>query len=286
MINGFRNADELVYHYTSAGTAKEHILRNGTLRLGTYAGTNDPKESKTWQSDLGTNQNRDLGKYKFQEMSRQFSALLKANAKLACFATDAAPLTGDHIQDILNRGFCKPRMWAQYADKHRGVCLVFRRTTLLAAVKSQAVGATVFSGKVMYRNQPLIRPLTVHEFMIDIDLYETTGALAYARTHLQRHYRPLFFEKLQDWRDETEWRIVVVGTESGPIDVKYGDALVGVIHGADLDEALSWEIAEMTEGRDVYHMGLLWKNSNPWYNYEAMRWTASDRKSPWTRRPK
>jgi hypothetical protein len=287
MINGFRDADELVYHYTSANTAQRHILRNGTLRLSTYEGTNDPKESKTSQFNLSTNENRNLGKYKFQKISQQFSAVLKANAKLACFATDTDPLTGNHMQDILNRGFCKPRMWAQYADKHRGVCLAFRKSTLLAAITAQAPGATVLSGKVMYRNQPLVRPLTAHEFMIDVDLYDTRGALAYARAHLERHYRSLFFEKLQDWRDESEWRIVVLGTESGPLDVKYGDdALVGVIHGADLDEALSWGIAEMTEGTSVSHMGLLWKNSNPWYNYQAMRWTSSDRRSPWARRPK
>lgn len=286
MILGFRDFDELVYHYTSASTAFEHILREGTLRLGVYEGTNDPKESKTWQFNLGTNEGRDLGKYKSQKTSQQFSALLKANAKLACFATDTAPLTGNHIEDILNRGFCKPRMWAQYADNHRGVCLAFRRSALLAEIQAQASKAIILSGKVTYRNQPLVRPLTAHEFMIDVDLYESLGPLAYARSHLQRHSQPLFFEKLQDWRDESEWRIVVLGTAPGPLDIKYRDALVGVIHGADLDESLSWAIAEMTEGTSISHMGLLWKNSNPWYNYEAMRWSPSDRNSPWARRPK
>ena len=286
MIIGFRDANELVYHYTSASAAQEHILRNGTLRLGAYDQTNDPKESRTWQFNLGTNESRDLTKYKFQETSEQFSALLKANAKLACFTTDTAPLTGNHMEDILNRGFCKPRMWAQYADKHRGVCLAFRKSALLAAVNAQAAGATVLPGKVVYRNQPLVRPLTAHEFMIDVDLYEALGPVAYARVHLQRHHLPLFFEKLQDWRDESEWRVVVLGTAPGPFDVKYGEALVGVIHGADLDERLSWSIAEVTEGTSVSHMGLLWQNSNPWYNYEAMRWTASDRRSSWAKRPK
>jgi hypothetical protein len=110
MIHGFRDAEELIYHYTSASTAAEHILRAGTLRLGTYEGTNDPKEAKAWQFSLGTNEDRDLGKYKYQETGQRFSALLKSNAKLACFATDSDPLTGDHMQDILSRGFCKPRM--------------------------------------------------------------------------------------------------------------------------------------------------------------------------------
>jgi hypothetical protein len=285
MIHGFRDVDELVYHYTSADTAFNHILKDGTLRLGSYAGTNDPKESKTWQFSLGTNENRDLGKYKLQETSDQFSALLKANAKLACFATDSAPLSGDHMRDILNRGFCKPRMWAQYADKHQGVCLAFRKTTLLTTVREQAAGSTVLSGNVAYRNVPLLQELTAHEFMINCDIYEALGATAYARAHLQRHSQALFFQKLQDWRDESEWRIVVLGTEPGPLKIKYRDSLVGIMHGADLDERLSWALTEMTEGTNIAHMGLLWKNSTPWYNYEAMRWSAADRRSPWSRRP-
>jgi hypothetical protein len=165
------------------------------------------------------------------------------------------------------------------------VCLAFRKASLLATIRAQAAGADVLSGKVTYRNRELVRPLTQHEFMIDIDLYESLGPIAYARSHLQRHFRPLFFEKLQDWRDEAEWRVVVLGSAAGPIDISYGDAHVGVVLGADLDEKLSWTITDMTEGTSVQHMGLVWKNSNPWYNYEAMRWSQSDRRSPWERRP-
>ena len=53
MIHGVTSVEELVYHYTTAETARDHILRNKTLKLGTYAKTNDPKETKTWQFNLG-----------------------------------------------------------------------------------------------------------------------------------------------------------------------------------------------------------------------------------------
>ncbi|OGI65958.1 MAG: hypothetical protein A2W18_00160 [Candidatus Muproteobacteria bacterium RBG_16_60_9] len=56
------SAEELLYHYTNATTALDYIVKNRTLRFGIYIGTNDPKESKAWEFDLGTNANRDLGK--------------------------------------------------------------------------------------------------------------------------------------------------------------------------------------------------------------------------------
>lgn len=281
MIRGVSSADELVYHYTKAETARDHILRNKTLKLGTYARTNDPKETKAWQFSLGTNESRDLGAYKFRETSERFSAALKEHAKVVCFSTDKAPLIGDHARDILHRGYAKPRMWAQYAENHAGVCLVFRKEALIAAVRQHAMHELLFAGHVDYRNVPLLTSLTPHAFMIDVDLYETLGPTAYAKSHLQTHYRELFFEKLLDWRDENEWRIVLLGDAAGDEYFQYNSALVGVMHGAEIEEKVSREITEMTDDREVEHMGLIWKNSTPWYNYEAIRWSASDRASPW-----
>src|SRR5260370_9687687 len=38
-----------VFHYTTLGTALRHILSAGQLRVGPYAKTNDPRESKAWE---------------------------------------------------------------------------------------------------------------------------------------------------------------------------------------------------------------------------------------------
>lgn len=285
MLHGFRDPEQLVYHYTSAETARDHILASGTLRLSTYEATNDPRETKAWAFALGTNENRDLGAYPYRQTAEQFSALLKANAKVCCFSTDAAPLTGDDVTDILNRGFAKPRMWTQYGHNHAGVCLVFHRDALVAQVQSASAGSLLLSGQVTYRNRTISRPLTAHEFMLNVDLYESLGPVAYARSHVQVHHRALFFEKLRDWSEEAEWRLVRLAATPGPEHVHFKDALVGVIHGAGIDPKMSWSIAEMTDDSKVTHMGLVWKNGTPWYDLEAMHWSAADRQSPWAKRP-
>lgn len=283
MIHGFRDPDALVYHYTAAETAVSHILADGTLRFGPYEATNDPRETKSWQFNLATTGSEDLGKYPFVEISQQFSALLKRNAKVLCCSTDLPPLTGDHVRDILNRGFAKPRMWAQYGRNHTGVCLVFKKSRLLEKMREQFPSMSLMAGPVSYRNRLVTRDLTWHEFMIDMHRWELCGPSDYAREHITKHYQALFFEKLNDWRDENEWRAILWSQSPDPVYVRFGDALVGVMHGAGIDTEVSVKIAEMTDDANVEHMGLTWKNSSPWYHYEAMRWSAADRKSPWSK---
>jgi hypothetical protein len=122
MIHGLTSTARYIYHYSPFAKV---ILNNRTLKFGMYTKTNDPKESKDWMFEVGSNEGVDVGCYNMDELGSWFSRELKAKTRLACFAMDAEPLTGTHFIDIFNRGFCKPKMWAQYADRHRGVCLVF-----------------------------------------------------------------------------------------------------------------------------------------------------------------
>ncbi len=273
MIIGVRTVDQYVYHYTSPETAREYILKNGTLRLGPYAATNDPKEAKQWEFGLGTMQNRDLGRYKHSDLSAWLSHELKRRTRLACFSMDSAPLSGDHIKDILSRGFAKPRMWAQYAARHTGVCLVFLRSSLLAAVREHLQQTQWVAGPVVYQNRSSIRGMDAHEFMMDIDAYEQIGPDKYPATHARKFLKELYFEKLNDWRDENEWRIVAFTDSSDDILVPIRQCLAGVMHGDATNPDLSEELMRLTSGwNGVEHMGLSWKNSAPWYDYGSFGW--------------
>lgn len=272
MVEHTSDAQKYVYHYTRSTIAIDYILKSGTLRFGAYTSTNDPKETKSWEFSLLTFENRDLGKYKHVEMSQEFSAQLKSRANLCCFSTDSGLLTGDHMKDIYRRGFAKARMWAQYGDRHTGVCLVFDRQKLLGTVKRQFGRHYLMHGPVRYRDAALVRGIEHHEYAIDIDLYESLGPVAYLRSHVQRHNQSLFFEKLADWRDESEWRIVVLTKNQEDLFLKFEDSLVAVVHGDATDPDLSEEMMAITEGSNIQHLGLRWKNSSPWYDYGSFGW--------------
>lgn len=181
MIEHVATVDQCLYHYTNVDRALNHILKTRMLRFGAYTNTNDPKEAKTWQFDLGTNENRDLGAYKMAETSAWLSNRLKERARLLCFSMDRAPLTGAPMSDIFNRGFSKPRMWAQYADRHTGVCLVFDRARIDDAISRQVARANrVLAGPVEYVDRPVLGNWdTDWQFMINIDALEDIGRESY-----------------------------------------------------------------------------------------------------------
>jgi hypothetical protein len=108
------DATKYVYHYTKSKTARDHILASGKLLLTSYAKTNDPKEYRNWQFDVGTNENKDLSKYDSKEISDWLTSTLKEATRIACFAQDDE-LSGHVIDDLFRRGFSRPRMWDQYA---------------------------------------------------------------------------------------------------------------------------------------------------------------------------
>ena len=277
MIYGHSEADKYVYHYTRAETARDFILKSSTLRLNTFSETNDPRESKAWTFNLWTTGKYDLGRYNMQEMSAWFSNVLKSKARLACFVRDQAPLTGDHTRDILQRGLARARMWAQYADKHRGVCLVFDKARVIKAVTAHLSPRLCWVGDVVYRDHYIVRSAPPHEFAINVDELEALGPEQYAQRHVDLYHHQLFFEKLTDWKDEVEWRVVVLGQDEDPLHLPIESALVGVIHGVSIDIDISEQLIIQTEGRSVEHMGIIWKNSGPWYDLGGSRWSGSGR---------
>lgn len=270
MILNVEDHSRYLYHYTSAETAIEAILQHGTLRLSEYSKTNDPKESKDWLFDFGTSDpSIDLAAYSRDEWSSWLSAELKRDTRVVCFSQDIPGLAGNHMVDIFKRGYCKPRMWAQYANRHKGVCLVFDRVQLERRMKAQlARHAPFLSGAVQYRDHGIATdPFTESAFTINVDALEHYGRDQYPMAHLQRHHKQLFFEKMSDWAAENEYRWVAFSKSAAPLDVRYGSALVGMMFGDDTSDQHKREMVLLTSGKGVEARTLEWKNHTPWYDF-------------------
>ena len=87
--------DDLIFHYTRPD-ALAAILTNRTLRLGSYTGTNDPREQKEWRADLlmPPGPARPPEEYfKFvrdhaNDLDEATDHYLRRGARLACFGVD------------------------------------------------------------------------------------------------------------------------------------------------------------------------------------------------------
>jgi len=290
MIEGVTDSKQYLYHYTKSSTAIDHILKHRTLRFNSYSSTNDPKETKTWQFDLGTNEQRDLSRYDMQKESESLSQFLKGRTRLLCFCQDASTLSGNHLSDMSKRGYCKPRMWAQYCDNHMGVCLVFDKQALTAEITHQVASShPIVSGPVEYVDHDMFDPpFEKQPYVINIDALEDLGREEYARLHLEKHVKRLFFEKMTDWQNECEWRWVVFSNTRDDLYVKFRSSLVGLMFGTDTSDKTIESMMNMLKPLEVQYMKLKWKNCNPWYAYGDLRFLPGIENSPWSetlRRP-
>jgi len=199
-----------VYHYTSAPTALEHILQSMTIRLGPAKDANDPWEARSHSVWSGITRKPSEVRCPsvFEPARRELEAAL-GRARVACFSQDL-PDDPDperaRFRARSTRGWAQDRMWAQYADGHRGVCLCFDRDWLLDAFDSElASHGQRFARAVQYGDEQYelgsIKP--------DEAEAEALGPVRYAVAFRARTAEHHFFTKRKDWDGEREWRLVL-----------------------------------------------------------------------------
>jgi hypothetical protein len=123
-------------------------------------------------------------------------------------------------------------MWAQYADNHRGICIVLNREALSANVK-KTPAVECYDGPVQYgilRNCESSDP-----YLLRWREYQDGGIENAILHHLKRSWQAEYFLKRMDWRDEREYRWVVRGVETPPAYVDIDDAMAAIILGCRFD---------------------------------------------------
>lgn len=268
LLYGFKDSKQLVYHYTKAETFTKKILPSNSLRLSPYTETNDPKESKAWRfgAMVLDPQLHSLSDWAQKDLDATMNRELKERTNVVCFSCDG-PLTGDHIRDIQFRGWCKPRMWAQYGDDHKGVCLVFDRERLESAFAKAFNGKRPMAiGRVEYRDRTIVSRLDDPTYAVVIDELTRLGWEDFVRFHLRHSYKRLFFEKSVDWSTEAEYRCVVWGGDGKAVNVDFGDSLRGVMFGASATDETIDTIYDAVHGLDIFTQQLEWQGCAPWYN--------------------
>ena len=248
-----------LYHYTAADTAIKYILPSRQLRLSPYDHLNDPRESKEWlfavvgpEGALRPGQSIEIG--------RSVSDQIKGRSRVLCLCSDGFHVRRDppdiELQDTL--GWTHPTMWAHYADKHRGVVLVFNRQKLLAnSIGALGTKCKLHFGHILY--VPLDHAAGAMPLIIDYRVWASRSAEESAIEHLERHRDWLFFTKHPAWAPEQECRIVAFGNveryEFIPIDGALAEIIVG--------EGAHTEVAAHCRAFGVPVSQILWRNGVP-----------------------
>jgi len=239
--------NKFVYHYTRAITFAEKILPSMTLRMGSFQELNDPREAKTWPfmfysrsltgNDLFT---PDLFDAATKNVTQRTLVL--------CCSRDDPCVNRDDLDYPMRCGYGHPRMWAQYANGHRGVCLVLDQELLHESIVSHFGADNLFSGPVEYFTTGLVNShLSRGGYdLVYLEDYVKYGLDKVIESHIRLFQRELFFTKHQDWRDEWEYRWVLRSENDSPLFVSIRDSLRAVILGHDCPEDMTKRIIELS----------------------------------------
>ena len=176
--------DGLLYHFTN-GEALFKILESMTLKLSSMSSVDDLNEKCICCRDDGWGINGiNIEKYVEQEcktlsFSRNY------------YEGEEIPL---NVQSAINL----PRMWAEYADKNRGVCLIINERRFLE--ENQVIMKNTFYD---------ISDVEYSKMLYDDSIVASDNPEEFVK----QHYKHILFRKHTDWNGQHERRFFCVGKE-------------------------------------------------------------------------
>lgn len=178
-----------LFHYTKFDSALKIIISN-KLRFGRFEDMNDIAEVNR---DIFANiplevVYKELGKY--QSIS----------------------LTTDKQSP---RGFEINPLWGHYADKGKGVCLVFDKAKLLTCLTDQIANDPCWDDKIDYENN------------FSNEILPEGDSLSDVSRSIQEKIGSVFFTKSVDWQYEQEYRLLVYSEREEFLN--FGESLQAVI---------------------------------------------------------
>lgn len=234
---------ERVYHYTSKATALEHILPTKRIRVGSLGLTNDPRETKEWGFPVIFSRGPDAPRIDFEfdavnQLNRLANQIRKEEWWVLCATRDDDNL----VQPEPNRpdlthfkyGCSRARMWAQYAENHRCVCLELDGPALHSAIIASVGDDPVFCGAIRYADEWDMENLRTSgdAFQFMLNPLTAQGVHEGVRAHIRDRYEHFFLVKSRDWATELEFRWLV-NSSRGPFFVNVAGVLRSVIVGFD-----------------------------------------------------
>ncbi|MDP2686747.1 MAG: DUF2971 domain-containing protein [Aequorivita sp.] len=213
MVPEFLKNENTIFHFTSALTAIEYILPNKNLLFSPRKNSDDPVESKkiiiSKSIAIIDSNIEERTEGKSQELYDLIDDRIKNNKQI-CFCTNKFCTSESEY------GYQKSRMWDQYGDNFKGVCLAFDQPLLLQNCTSE-----IIKGEINYLSYDDLRKDYLEVDSNHLDNYDSQ----YENSLLEKSNH-LLFRKHIDYRDECEFRICNFGK---PDYLNIGKSLLGII---------------------------------------------------------
>lgn len=234
MFDEYLASDDALYHFTKTKIFFESIVDSNKFNLYPVKTTDDPREYKYWQFtevSYGDSFTEKEDSRSFIEKNQLINKLIKERSFISCFCENNKVKIEDNQTEKMRYGFEKSRMWSQYADHHYGLCLVISKTKIKEIIdKYDRNDFLVFHNKMKYQ----------YEFQHSHDYNSTTfiqntelNSKNSVLKHIEYNHENIYFTKDIDYKDESEYRIVVVDIngQKQSIGINLNEIIRGVILG-------------------------------------------------------
>lgn len=259
-------------HFTHANTAIDYILKNKTIRMQSFKNVNDPKESKEWSFKLFCFFKENKKLYNKQLFEKLHSYIMN-HIFISCFSVQ------EHDGNYLDNYEHDLRMWSQYGNNHKGVCIVFDKDKLENLIKENTDGSNFYHDSITYINSlsdksynnppyeakgffffnkfiylfahsmlhPYARPQNQDPYMVNIERLHRLGISEYMKQHIKYYSKDLLFTKNKCWQDEREYRYIIHSSkEREYIDIPISNSIKSIILGNDFPNELLDRILELS----------------------------------------
>jgi hypothetical protein len=231
LFSDLAEPERYLYHYTTREAAIGSILRASQIRFNLFRQTNDPREAKDWWFTYTSSEEFPGDAESATKLFVEATRLAKATTKVLCLTRDNPEAVGRTGEDEFGRGYAHPRMWAQYAGGHTGVCLMFNRAQLAEDIEHHLrPKGDLYGDAVIYADTA---PDDFEAFHLDYDKVLKVSLEAVIAEHVAKHYRALFFRKNLDWATELEYRWILRSPEPVAEFVPIRESLRAVVIGHD-----------------------------------------------------
>ena len=263
----FLNDNDALFHYTKLSTCIEKILPKKQLRLSSLKDTNDPREYKfSYLSSIGRKAPKGKEEY-YDQCYPIFDRIVKHECRIICFCSNAKPVITDDCGEIINdlvptvEGWAKSRMWSQYGESQNGVCLVFSKSSLLKYLDRISDIHSHRKKGAFVKYTPKGVPHDAYQVNSDL-LYEK-GVQEYCEMHLERHIEDLFFTKHIDYRDESEFRIVLHDPKKKFEFISIENAIKGLVLGDRTPEVYNSVFEQFSNNLNIGVLKAYWFKGKP-----------------------
>lgn len=259
---------KFLYHYTSIENLIMYILPQKMLKLSPKNKTNDPREISdsffSLSDDLGLGRDDILSEVSMANQ-KKFSDTLTHDIKLLCFAQDA-PESNAFFPPFrwIVRGFEKPRMWAQYADNHKGACLIINRNNLINEIDKQYRDYFKVCDRITYGGKDPNRILKAYNLSTSELSKKSIEELTYDR--IKEYWDIYYFYKHSDWSEENEFRVILRYPDEPFAYLNIDGVLEGIVLGTKFDKYLIKPIKILSEDfNQKPKIGRLYYSNNSYF---------------------